>query len=125
MFSCKSKCKNKSKCNHCQNTNSTTEIVISNNKKIIGDWTTVNKELNLEDGYRFLNNGKLEFINMFSWNADGWSIRDNDSLVLYHHTERYPQKDSSVYKISEITDSTLSLISSVSEIKNVITYHRK
>lgn len=95
------------------------------NSMIIGDWTILQEDLKIEDGYRFLENGKLEFINMYSWTADGWHIRNNDSLVIYHHTERYPEIDSSVFKITSLTDSSLTIIQSFATESSTLTYRKK
>lgn len=75
---------------------------------IEGQWVRKVEGMDMEEGYELLAGGTMNFINMASITGESW-VKAGDTLKIYHHTERYPQKDSSVYQIVQLSDSTLEL----------------
>lgn len=75
---------------------------------LAGQWVRKAEGMDIEEGYELQADGKMNFINMASIIGEAWQ-QAGDTLTIYHHTERYPQRDSSRYQIVQLTDSTLEL----------------
>jgi hypothetical protein len=93
-------------------------------EKLSGVWVRPIKTEPGDEGFNLKADGSLAFVNMYSMSGDKWELR-GDSLILFSHTERYPDPRPHGYKIAEISDSTITLIPQNAEAGYKEVYKRK
>ncbi|MBF9015934.1 MULTISPECIES: META domain-containing protein [unclassified Oceanispirochaeta] len=67
------------------------------------------------DGFFLAEDGTLQFINIFSMTGDSWSL-EGDDLLLYSHTERYPEPLPVSYPIRK-KDGIVSILPAEDELE--------
>jgi len=77
-------------------------------QQLIGPWLRNIPKSKEVDGYYFGPEGSLKLINIFSMQADGWSLKEN-LLTITTHTERYPTPQPIEYTIESISENELHL----------------
>lgn len=78
-------------------------------ERLTGTWVRPIATQPGDEGYHLYADGKLKFINMYSFIGDSWELR-SDTLMLYAHTERYPTPVPMIFRIASLSDSTLELV---------------
>jgi hypothetical protein len=62
----------------------------------------------IKEGIQLTPDGRLDFVNINSMKGDKWEL-ENDTLILWSHTERYPEPQPVKFVIIKLTKSKLEI----------------
>jgi hypothetical protein len=62
----------------------------------------------INEGMKLNPDGTLDFVNIHSMTGDRWELK-NDTLIMWSHTERYPEPQPYNFVILRLTSSRLEI----------------
>jgi hypothetical protein len=62
----------------------------------------------IKEGMQLMPDGRLDFVNINSMKGDRWEL-ENDTLIIWSHTERYPEPQPTKFVILKLTKSKLEI----------------